>query len=185
MDVAMEDGWMEAAFQQAEEALGVGEVPVGCVFVKDGRIVTRGRNRVNEVKNATMHAEMVALDKLRKHIESSCEKCVNYKSSCDNCDEAFRKQVSGSTLYVTCEPCIMCGAALRMCNIARAVFGCANDRFGGNGSVLSVNSDFSKTLPSYEVTSGVQSQRALDLLVQFYKMENNNAPEHKRKFKVL
>ena len=186
--------WMEEAFIMAEEALGVGEVPVGCVFVKNNIIIARGRNRVNETKNATKHAEIVALDQLKKSFQEKCSSCIKMKSPTDcerrnctdkcSCEEKFRLAVSGSTLYVTCEPCIMCAAALRICGVANTVFGCCNDRFGGNGSVLSVHNCHSTLLKAYQVRSGAQADRAMSLLVQFYKNENTNAPEHKRKFKT-
>ena len=190
--------WMNEAFIMAEEALKEKEVPVGCVFVKEEKIIARGRNRVNETKNATKHAEIVAIDQLKENIRKNCRLCIknssdtcsddnqetdNSKKEC-NCEEIFIESVSGCTVYVTCEPCIMCAAALRMCRISNVVFGCCNDRFGGNGSVLSVHNGHSKLLQTYEVKSGVQADRAMSLLVQFYKSENKNAPEHKRKVKV-
>lgn len=73
--------WMSAALQLAREALDAGEVPVGCVFVQDGKIIARGRNRVNESKNATRHAEMVAVDdflqflRRRRNENTSCQDC--------------------------------------------------------------------------------------------------------------
>ena len=58
----MEDNWMKEAFIQADEALAAGEVPVGCIFVFEGEIIARGRNTVNETRNATRHAEMNCMD---------------------------------------------------------------------------------------------------------------------------
>ena len=54
--------WMKKAFEYAQDALKVGEVPVGCIFVYKGEIIATGRNEVNETKNATRHAELVAID---------------------------------------------------------------------------------------------------------------------------
>ena len=85
------------------------------------------------------------------------------------------------TLYVTCEPCIMCASAIARLQIARVVYGCRNDKFGGCGSVLDL-------LPSaggscQEVVGGVCEKEAVALLRSFYKRENCYAPEDKRKRK--
>ena len=215
--------WMEIAFLLAEEALLAEEVPIGCVFVKEGSIIAKGRNRVNETKNATHHAEKVAINQMRTLISSSCAVCTSptsrndcqtmyftetenkiYCEQYDNvssnsmgivkkkelitgkcdCDKRMLDKLSGTTIYVTCEPCIMCAAALRVCNIGRVVFGCSNDRFGGNGSVLSVHNKHSSVLPGYKIVSGMHADRARELLVNFYQLENKNAPEHKRKLKI-
>ncbi|KAM4528959.1 tRNA-specific adenosine deaminase 2 isoform 1-T2 [Fundulus diaphanus] len=95
--------WMSRAFEMAKDALENGEVPVGCLMVHRDQVVGKGRNEVNETKNATRHAEMVALDQVldwcRHHnldVRSVCERTV---------------------LYVTVEPCIMCAAALRLMSI--------------------------------------------------------------------
>uniref|UniRef100_A0A8C9G280 CMP/dCMP-type deaminase domain-containing protein n=1 Tax=Pavo cristatus TaxID=9049 RepID=A0A8C9G280_PAVCR len=85
---------------QAQEALEAGEVPVGCLLVYDGAAIGKGRNEVNETKNATRHAEMVAIDQV-------LEWCQQHKK---DHEEVF----SHSVLYVTVEPCIMCAAALRL-----------------------------------------------------------------------
>ncbi|XP_075059332.1 tRNA-specific adenosine deaminase 2 isoform X2 [Mixophyes fleayi] len=116
--------WMDKAFQMAQDALDNGEVPVGCLMVHDKQIVGQGRNEVNETKNATRHAEMVAIDQ----VLDWCRE--NGKNSL---------QVFGNTiLYVTVEPCIMCAGALRLLQIPLVVYGCCNERFGGCGSVLNV-----------------------------------------------
>ncbi|XP_018117580.1 tRNA-specific adenosine deaminase 2 isoform X4 [Xenopus laevis] len=94
--------WMHKAFQMAQDALNNGEVPVGCLMVYDNQVVGKGRNEVNETKNATQHAEMVAIDQ----VLDWCE--MNSKKSTD----VFENIV----LYVTVEPCIMCAGALRLLN---------------------------------------------------------------------
>jgi tRNA-specific adenosine deaminase 2 len=93
-------------------------------------------------------------------------------------------------LYVTCEPCIMCAAALATVGIDRVVFGCRNDRFGGNGSLLhlhqqeegSGDGDAAKSR-GYEIRTGVLEQEAISLLRSFYDRENFHAPDGKRKRK--
>lgn len=162
--------WMEKTFQHAEEAMKNGEVPVGCILVYEDRVIATGRNEVNETKNATRHAEVVAIDKVidwcqREGLEA---------------DDVFKD----STLYVTVEPCIMCTAALRQIGLRKVVYGCANERFGGCGSILSVHSDELPDLGGkLECTGGFMAEMAVSILKEFYKGENTNCPEEKRKVK--
>ncbi|KAJ9120188.1 hypothetical protein QFC22_003088 [Naganishia vaughanmartiniae] len=103
---------------QAEEALAAKEVPVGCVFVRDGKAIAKARNRTNEWRNATLHAELVSLDEILK---------------------THSLPLQDVTLYVTVEPCVMCASALRQVGIGKVIYGAGNERFGGCGSVLDVN----------------------------------------------
>jgi len=188
--------WMRAALDLASEALEAGEVPVGCVFVYDSEIVGRGRNRVNETRNATRHAEMVAIDDLRKRFsitacdnaaynllgnEPPAEGCSSLKYSDTSrltADDVFRL----TTLYVTCEPCIMCAAALRILHVPTVVYGCANERFGGCGSVVNIAADRLPSLgPELICLRGPFAEQSIDLLKSFYKGENPNAPCPKKK----
>lgn len=115
-----QEAYMQQAFDQGEEALAVAEVPVGCVFVADDKVIAVGRNYVNDEKNATRHAEMVAMDRLVA------------ANGVVRASELLRR----AELYVTCEPCIMCASALAQMGVPRIWFGCRNDRFGGCGTVL-------------------------------------------------
>ena len=164
--------WMKKALCYAEEALRIGEVPVGCIFVYKDQELATGTNRVNETKNATGHAEMVAIGRVM-------QRCQDYGH---NMSDVF----GGMTVYVTVEPCIMCAAAMRVMKIPLVVYGCRNDRFGGCGSILSVASDSLTTLgPCFEAVGGVMAEEAVSLLKLFYKGENSNAPECKRKIKQI
>ncbi|KAG9282583.1 tRNA-specific adenosine deaminase 2 [Astyanax mexicanus] len=159
-------GWMDRAFHMAKDALENGEVPVGCLMVFKAEIVGKGRNEVNETKNATRHAEMVALDQVLEwcHLRERDVK------------EVFKHTV----LYVTVEPCIMCAAALRLLNIPLVVYGCKNDRFGGCGSVLDISSDdLPHTGTYFKCISGHRAEEAVEMLKMFYKQENPNAPKPK------
>ncbi|CAD6906210.1 unnamed protein product, partial [Tilletia caries] len=87
-----------------------------------------------------------------------------------------------TTLYVTIEPCIMCGAALREIGIRRVVFGAGNERFGGNGSVLALHDDPALVnSPPYRSEGGYYREEAIMLLRKFYMTENTNAPVPKTK----
>lgn len=145
----------------AKEALEAGEVPVGCIFVDDdGNILASGRNTVNETKNATRHAEMNCVDTIIK--------------------AGFLEKLSNISVVVTVEPCIMCAAMLINIGCANIIYGCANDRFGGCGTVLAVPG-----LENCKVQGGLFENQAMDLLKQFYKGQNPNAPENKVKKKPV
>ena len=100
---------------QAQAALEIGEVPVGCILVFNGKIIGQGKNQVNETKNATRHAEIVAVDEVRSWCHTNKMDSEDVLRNC--------------TLYVTVEPCIMCAAALRLLKVPKIVYGCANERF--------------------------------------------------------
>lgn len=109
---SMQLKYFDLAFEQARLALELGEVPVGCVFVKDDAVIALAHNLTTQRSDATQHCEIVA--------------------SADT-------DVSGCDLYVTVEPCIMCAEALRLLRVRCVWFGCSNSRFGGNGSILSLH----------------------------------------------
>lgn len=158
-DVLSDENLMGLAIAEARNALERGEVPIGCIIVNDdGAVLTCGSNRTTERCNATAHAEIVAFEELR---ECSPEQSL--------------------TLYVTCEPCIMCAAAIvSVAAIKRVVFGCQNPRFGGCGSVRGLDLyDGRRALP--ELQSGIRAGEAVELLTEFYRRTNPNAPVPKRK----
>ncbi|CAI5743160.1 unnamed protein product [Hyaloperonospora brassicae] len=162
--------FMRAALQEGELALTRAEVPVGCVFVYQDAIIARASNRVNELCNATMHAEIVAIESI----------AATYGGRAD-------AVLSECTLYVTCEPCIMCAGALANISIQRVFFGCHNDRFGGCGSVLNLhergalpNSDVHRGFPC---VSGILKDDAVTLLRKFYTSANPRVEDSKKKRK--
>ncbi|KAI0346953.1 cytidine deaminase-like protein [Trametopsis cervina] len=160
--------WMRVAMEMAEEALAAGEVPVGCVFVREGRAIAKARNRTNELRNATRHAELEAID------EIFADKTLTPHTQ--------SYPLSETTLYVTVEPCIMCASALRQLGIKEVFYGCGNDRFGGCGSVLGVNGTVDHPRhPPYKAMGGYAREEAIMVLRRFYVTENVNAPMPKSK----
>ncbi|KAJ3855122.1 cytidine deaminase-like protein [Lentinula lateritia] len=153
--------WMQEAMAMAEEALAAAEVPVGCVFVRGEKVIAKARNRTNQLRNATRHAELEAIDEILS-------------------DKTLTPQIteyplSTTTLYVTVEPCIMCASALRQLGIREVFYGCGNERFGGCGSVLGVNSDLEHPAhPAYKATGGYCREDAIMILRRFYITENTN-----------
>ncbi|XP_054802171.1 tRNA-specific adenosine deaminase TAD2 isoform X2 [Prosopis cineraria] len=123
------NAFMELALQQAKIALDVLEVPVGCVIVEDGKVIAFGRNRTTETRNATRHAEMEAIDVLLEQWQKNGISVSEVATKFSSC-----------SLYVTCEPCIMCASALSFLGIREVYYGCANDKFGGCGSILALHS---------------------------------------------
>lgn len=248
-DAELETYFMRQALRVAERARAIGEVPVGCVVVlRDASvvdaalpprptpapgdagayaaspavIVSHGANQVNATRDATRHAELVALDRLLAGGRSSDrlrlpaaavraaahgtppamspaagedDRWINVPSCVDHWKNSFGWG-SGRTyaadilahcdLYVTCEPCIMCAAALATTGIRRVVFGCRNDRFGGCGSILRLHE--AAALPSsahrgFAVREGLLAEEAVCLFRVFYERENCHAPDHKRRRK--
>ncbi|CAN1182156.1 tRNA-specific adenosine deaminase TAD2 [Linum perenne] len=161
--------WMELALNQAKEALDSLEVPIGCVIVADGKVIASGRNRTTETRNATRHAEMEAIDPL-------LEEWKKAGLSASQVAENFSK----CSLYVTCEPCIMCAAALSILGIKEVYYGCANDKFGGCGSILSLHSSNLQpqssevTAKGFKCIGGIMAAEAVSLLRNFYEQGNPN-----------
>ena len=91
--------------------------------------------------------------------------------------------LSKCSLYVTCEPCIMCAAALAQVGIRKVYFGCCNDKFGGCGSILHLHEDQKPYHKGYPIVEGILKEEAISLLRSFYNRENFHAPEDKRKRK--
>ncbi|HET9652351.1 MAG TPA: tRNA adenosine(34) deaminase TadA [Usitatibacter sp.] len=116
MRVTTDDQFMREALRLAGEAAAVGEVPVGAVVVKDGRIIGRGYNRPITSNDPTAHAEIVAL-------REAAAAEGNYR-------------LPGCDLYVTLEPCAMCVGALVHARLARIVYGASDPKTGACGSIV-------------------------------------------------
>ena len=145
----MEDiRFMEEALALAREAADAGEVPVGCVIVRKGQIVGRGRNRREEGKSALAHAE----------IEAISQACANLGGW----------RLWECTLYVTLEPCPMCAGAIINARIPRVVYGASDAKCGAAGSVCSLFSMAFNHHP--EVESGILEEECAALLTEFFQM---------------
>ena len=141
-----DEKFMLAALKLARRAAGEGEVPVGCVVVKDGVIVGRGRNRRETGRSATAHAELRA-------IENACKRLGGWRLwECE--------------LYVTLEPCPMCAGAIVNSRIRRVVYGASDPKAGAAGSVLDLFSFPLNHRP--EVVSGVMAKECSAELKKFF-----------------
>lgn len=112
------EAYMERALELAREAAEHGEVPVGCVVVKDGRIIGEGRNRREEKQDVRSHAEM----------EAMAEACKTLGSW----------RLEGCDLYVTLEPCPMCAGAIINARVDRVFYGARDEAMGACGGVLNL-----------------------------------------------
>lgn len=152
---------MDVALALAREAAADGEVPVGCVIVRDGQIVGRGRNRREKARNALGHGEIEAIN--------------------DACSNLGGWRLWDCTLYVTLEPCPMCAGAIINARIPRVVFGASDDKCGACGSVCDLTAmDFNH---HPEVERGVRQEEAAALLQDFFqnlRVELRSRPKWKR-----
>ena len=139
--------FMDEALRLAREAMEEGEVPVGCVIVRRGEIVGRGRNRREAAKTALGHAE----------IEAISEACKNLGGW----------RLWECTLYVTLEPCPMCAGAIVNARIPRVVFGASDAKCGACGSVCDLFSMEFNHHP--QVERGVREEEAALLLQEFFR----------------
>ena len=138
--------YMKQAISRAKAAAKVGEVPIGAVLVKDGKVIASGRNMREGKKNALLHAELVAIDRGGKALG------------------AWR--LEDCTLYVTMEPCPMCAGAIINSRIKRVVFGCYDKKAGVYGSVMDLQEyPFNHY---YDVEGGVMEAECAKLLSDFF-----------------
>jgi tRNA(adenine34) deaminase len=140
------DYWMRAALREAEKALDLGEVPIGCVIVRDNTIIARGHNLTEQLKDATAHAEMMAITAAEAHLES------RYLTEC--------------ALYVTIEPCAMCAGAIVLSRIPVLIFGAYDIKAGACGTLYTITED--KRLNHQTHTIGGVLDAECASLVQHY-----------------
>lgn len=150
IDLHSDDYFMGEALRQARAAFESGEVPVGAVIVRDGRIIARAHNQVELLKDATAHAEMLALTQAQEAVGDW--------------------RLTNCTLYVTKEPCPMCAGALVHTRIARVVFGTADPKAGAAGSALNLL-QFPSLNHKCDVTGGVREEECRSLLQEFFRMQ--------------
>jgi tRNA(adenine34) deaminase len=155
--------FMRMALRLAESAFEAGEVPVGAVIVCDGNVIARAHNQVETLKDATAHAEVLAITQASSYL-------LDWRLT-DTC------------LYVTKEPCAMCAGALVNSRIRRVVFGAADPRAGAAGSAMNVTR-FNGHLHQVEVVSGVLQEECLDLLKVFFQEQRNKLKKIKKKIDI-
>jgi len=149
IDLQSDAHFMTAALREAMRAYEASEVPVGAVVVRDSRVIARAWNQVETLKDATAHAEMIAL------------------TSAQNALGDWR--LDGCTLYVTKEPCPMCAGAIIHCRPDRVVFGCPDPASGAAGGWINLLQSNPPLNHRCEVTSGVMADDCRELLQIFFR----------------
>lgn len=140
--------FMRTALEEAVLAGTAGEVPVGAVLVREGRVLARAHNLRENSKDPTAHAEVLALRAGARYSDSW--------------------RLSGATLYVTKEPCVMCAGAIVNSRITRLVYGCRDIKAGGVNSLYTILSD-ERLNHQVEITAGVLEEECAELLKKFFR----------------
>ena len=139
--------FIQAALQEARAAGEAGELPVGCVIVRNGQIIARGRNRCEADRDATAHAEIIAIRRASRVMGDW--------------------RLRDCTLYVTLEPCPMCAGAIVQARVRRLVYGAANPAQGCAGSLYRIPED--PAFPHFCVSDGgVEAEACARLLEEFF-----------------
>ncbi len=147
IDLHSDDYFMAEALRQAMKAYECGEVPVGAVAVRNGRIIARAFNQVETLKDATAHAEMLAL------------------TQAENAVGDWR--LTDCTLYVTKEPCPMCAGAMVNARLEGLVYGCPDAKGGAAGSLFDIVRD-ERLNHRVKVVSGVLGPECAEILRAFF-----------------
>ena len=140
--------FMREALREARRALEEGEVPVGCVVVKDGEVLARAHNRVEALKDPTAHAEILALREAAKALGTW--------------------RLAGCRVFVTSEPCVMCSGALVLARVEEVVYALPEPKFGGAESLFAIPDD-PRLNHRVRVRRGPLGEEARALLEEFFK----------------
>ena len=144
--------YMKEALKEARSALGIGEIPVGAVVVKNGEIIGRGHNTRSTGNSPFDHAEIAAM-------KDAAQKLNNWR-------------FDGATIYVTLEPCVMCAGAIVQCRVSRIVYGAKDPKAGAAGSLYNIPND-PRMYHQCEVTSGVMKQECAEILQNFFEKKRS------------
>ena len=140
--------YMQEALKEAQKAFAEEEVPVGAVIVCQGKIIARGHNQVERLKDPTAHAEIIAITS-----------AANYLGT---------KWLNEASLYVTIEPCSMCAGALVLARIKSLYFGAFDSKAGASGSVINIV-NHKKLNHRIKVVGGILERDCADLIQEFFR----------------
>jgi len=149
IEPAPDDHYMRLALREAQKSFDANEVPVGAIIVKDGQVIARASNQVEMLKDATAHAEMIALTTAQSHLGDW--------------------RLDGCTLFVTKEPCPMCAGAIVHCRPDRVVFGCPDPKAGAAGGWINLLQSNPPLNHHCEITPGVLQNESLHILQSFFR----------------
>ena len=155
-----DEKYMKEAIRQAGKAAAIGDVPIGCVIVSDGKIIARGYNKRNKQHTVLAHAELLAITK-------ACKKTGDWR-------------LEECTMYVTLEPCQMCAGAIVQARIPRVVIGSMNPKAGCAGSILNLL-EMEAFNHQVDVTRGVLEEECSRMLSDFFReLRKKRQAEKKR-----
>jgi tRNA(adenine34) deaminase len=143
-----QEKYMKLALKEANKAKAIDEVPVGCVIVKDDKVIARGYNKRELTQDSTSHAEL-------KTLQKACKKLNSWRL--EDCD-----------IYITLEPCIMCAGAIIQSRIRKVVYGAPDFKGGAFGSSLNVM-DAKNINHRPEVVSGVLEKECTEIIQNYFK----------------
>ena len=152
--------YMKKALKLASKCLKGKDVPVGCIIVKNNKIIGAGFNKRNRKNNALLHAEIIAINK-------ACKKVHDWV-------------LEDATMYVTLEPCQMCAGAIVQSRLTKVVMGCMNPKAGRAGSVLNLL-NVAEFNHQVELETGVLEEECSGMMKRFFKMRR----EQKKAEKIL
>ena len=157
-----DEKFMKEAIKQAKKAEAIGDVPIGCVIVHDGKIIARGYNKRNKDKTVLAHAELLAMKK-------ACKKLGDWR-------------LEDCTMYITLEPCQMCAGAIVQARVTRVVIGSMNAKAGGSILNLLEMQEFNHQA---EVERGVLQEECSEMLSAFFRKLREIQKEKKKKRKLI
>jgi tRNA(adenine34) deaminase len=144
--------YMQEALKEAKEAFQEEEVPVGAIIVHQGKIIARGHNQVEHLKDPTAHAEIIAITS-----------AANYLGT---------KWLNQASLYVTIEPCSMCAGALVLARLKNLYFGASDPKTGACGSIINIV-NHKELNHRIKVTGGILQEECSSMLKDFFKKKRN------------
>ena len=157
-----DEKFMKEAIKQAKKAEAIGDVPIGCVIVHDGKIIARGYNKRNKDKTVLAHAELLAMKK-------ACKKLGDWR-------------LEDCTMYITLEPCQMCAGAIVQARVTRVVIG--SMKAGCGGSILNLL-EMQEFNHQAEVERGVLQEECSEMLSAFFRKLREIQKEKKKKRKLI
>ena len=142
-----QEKYMKMALKEAKKAYDLNEVPIGCIIVKDDKVIGKGYNKRNTDKNVLSHAELIAM-------KQACKKTGDWR-------------LEGCTMYITLEPCQMCAGAMVQARLENAVIGSMNPKAGCAGSILNIL-QMEQFNHQVNVTTGVLEEECSQVLTDFF-----------------
>ncbi len=159
MPESQDEKWMRHALAEAQLALKKEEVPVGAVVVYEDKIIGRGHNQVESLKDPTAHAEIIAIGAASNYLDSW--------------------RLSGASLYVTLEPCAMCAGALVLSRIDRLIFGAKDPKAGACSSLYNIVQDI-RLNHQVEIISYILEKECSQLLQTFFERVRQKSLERQK-----